>query len=333
MEQKNGKNYYKILEVKENSVERELREAYQRAKSLYAEDSVAVYSLYTEEERKQKLQELNEAYETLSDPVKRKIYDDRVKAAPASTVQKNFDMTSFKVGKDIFEEYNEVGAFRDGIKLKAPLLVMNPQDQMIAERYRILYTRIEEICLKRGYKTFAVTSAVKGEGKTLTSLNLAYVMATEFKKKVLVMEGDLRNPSISSTHLELNRTYGLVDVLRGDADLKSAVSRLDDTSLYFLPARCSVKNSSALLDSPALRSAMNSVKCDFDYVIVDSPPILPLVDISILAKAVDALMLVVRAGKTPKDMVTKAVSSLPKERVMGIVLNGASDEHMKKYYY
>ncbi|OGP16603.1 MAG: hypothetical protein A2V21_300980 [Deltaproteobacteria bacterium GWC2_55_46] len=204
---------------------------------------------------------------------------------------------------------------------------------MVAERYRILYTRLEQLSLKNSYKTIAITSAIKGEGKTTTAINLAYLMATEFGKKVLLMENDLRCPAISSGYLNMGRLNGLIDVINGDADLRSAINRLDDTNLYFLPARASAKNSSVLLDSQSMRSVLDNVKAHFDYIIIDAPPILPLVDMNILSRMVDGLLLVVRAGSTPKDLVKKAVGALPLKNLVGVVLNGADDVHMKKYYY
>lgn len=346
MENKKEKNYYETLDIPRDATPVQIKEAYNRARAVYSEGSVAIYSLYTSDEREQKLNELNDMYATLADPARKKTYDEylgTISAPPPPTprpVQRTQNDTSadwpadaVDSGRDIFDEYTEAGAFKDRLTLKQDLMVMNGHDPMVVEKYRMLYMKLEEISLKNSYKTYAITSAVKNEGKTMTALNLAYVMATEFKKKVLLIEADLRNPSISSNYLDMGRLHGLVDVIKGDSDLKNAINRLDDTLLYFLPARCSVKNSSVLLDSPRMRGVLKDVKEDFDYIIIDAPPILPMVDISILSKTLDAIMLVVRAGKTPKDLVRKAVNALPKNNLMGIILNGADDVHMKKYYY
>ncbi len=332
MKQKNEKNYYEFLEITPAAGLEEIEAACRSAKAIYSDDSVAVYSLYTAEERQEMLTRLGDMHATLTDPVKRKGYDEYLRSTGIAR-RHDWDVHSVQAGKDIFEEYTEVGAFKDKLSLRQPLTVMDGQDPMVVERYRILYMKLEQAALKNSYKTFAITSSVKGEGKTMTALNLSYVMATEFKKKVLLVESDLRNPTISTSWLDMGRLHGLVDVLKGDSDCRASINRLEDTNLYFLPARCSVKNSSVLLDSPNMRTVLNKAKEDFDYVIVDSPPILPLADISILSKAVDGLLLVVRAGVTPKDIVAKAVNSLPRQNIIGIVLNGADDAHMKKYYY
>lgn len=327
------RTHYEILDVPSTASVEIIEQAYRKASSLYSGDNMALYSLYSSEERQEKLKQLTDIYETLRDPIKRKSYDEYVGRSVSPSAPAQWDMNIANTTKDVFDEYTEVGAFKDKLQFKAPLAVMDNKGSMVAERYRILYTRFEQISLRNSFKTFAVTSAVKGEGKTTTSLNLSYMMAAEFGKKVLLMESDFRNPSISSNYLRMGRQSGLVDVLKGEADLRSAITRYEDTNLYFLPARCSVKNSSILLDSANMSSVFKTVKADFDYIIVDSPPILPLVDMNILSRAVDALMLVVRAGSTPKDIVRKAVSSLPRKNVAGVVLNGADDIHLDKYYY
>ncbi|CAG1066045.1 Putative tyrosine-protein kinase YveL [uncultured bacterium] len=332
MEHKKEKTYYEILEVNSKAPMSEIEQAYRKSKSLYGGDSMALYSLYTPEERQDKLKQLEDILETLTDPVKRKSYDQYIgslSAAPAAEKSPQLK----EAARDVFDEYNEAGAFRDRISFKKQLPIMEGKDAMICERYRILYTRLEQISSKKAFKSFAVTSAVKGEGKTTTSLNLAWLMANEFGKKVLLIESDFRNPSISSNYISMGRLSGLVDVINGEADIRSAINRFEDTRLYLLPARTSVKNSSMLVDSQGMKNVLERAKSDFDYVIVDSPPILPLVDMNILSKMVDGLLLVVKAGSTPKDLVRKAVNSLPNKNVSGVVLNGADDNHMKKYYY
>lgn len=332
MERKKEKTYYEILDVKATAPLSEIEQAYRKSKSLYGGDSMALYSLYTPEERQEKMKQLDDILQVLSDPVKRKSYDEYI-GSMASSVQAEKVPQLAAAARDVFDEYNEAGAFRDKISFKKQLQIMDGKDAMICERFRILYTRLEQISGRGAMKSFAITSAVKGEGKTTTALNLAWLMASEFGRKVLLVESDFRNPSISSSYISMGRLSGLVDVINGEADIRSAINRFEDTRLYLLPARTSVRNSSMLIDSQGMRNVLERAKCDFDYVIVDSPPILPLVDMNLLSRMVDGLLLVVKAGSTPKDLVRKAVNSLPNRNVSGVVLNGADDSHMKKYYY
>lgn len=332
MEQKNEKTFYEMLGISSTAPAAEIEMAYRKSRSLYESDSMALYSLYSAEERQEKLKRLEDIYLTLMDPAKRKSYDEYIGQLSSQTT-KEWSPRIGESSKDIHDEYNEAGAFRDKISFKKQLALMDSKETMICERFRILYTRLEQLGVRRSMKSFAVTSAIKGEGKTVTSLNLAWLMANEFGRKVLLIESDFRSPSISSNYLSMGRLHGLVDVIKGDADIRSAISRYEDTNLYILPARTSVKNSSMLIDSQGMRNVLDRAKSDFDYVIIDSPPILPLVDMNILSRIVDGLLLVVKAGSTPKDLVRKAINSLPAKNVAGIILNGADDIHMKKYYY
>jgi capsular exopolysaccharide synthesis family protein len=315
MSERRLKNYYELFDISSDATKNQIVEAYKKAKATYEEDSVAVYSLYSSNEREEILEEINMAYEILKDNVKRNEYDNNL--AEEENVQTIMEDADNK--KDI----SEIGELDFLARLKQELIVSNGRDPMAVEQYRVLYTRLEQARNRKTSKAFAVTSAVKGEGKTATSFNLAYVMAKEFRNKVILVECDLKNPSLRSSYLDNENQYGLVDVLNGDAELEDAIVQLESTELYILPVRQNVKNSSELLSSQRMNELLITLKKRFDYVIIDSPPILHLADMNILSRMVDGLLLVVRAGKTPKDLVKKAVNSITDGKFVGIVLNGA----------
>lgn len=254
----------------------------------------------------ERLKEITEAYEMLNDPLGKKTYDGELK-------------------KEIERMYPTV-------RLKRELVVMDDEFAMIAEQYRILYANIEHAGSKGRLKSIAITSAVKGEGKSATSINLAYMMAKEFKKRTIFVESDLRKPSTVSAYLDTQPSCGLSDVLKGDKDLSSAILRIEDTRLYVIPSGNTDGKTSEILDPTPLKAVIGSLKAEFDYAIFDCPPILPLFDMNVISRYVDGLIVVVRAGKTPKDIVEKAVNIVSKYNVVGLVLNG-SDNKLKKYYY
>ncbi len=323
MSERRLKNYYELLDIPSDATEDEIEEAYRKAKAVYEEDSVAEYSLYSSTDRKGILEEINMAYETLKDSVKRNEYDNSLaEEENAQTITIDIDDIEEIEDEDI-EEITEIIELDSLARLKQDLVVTNGRDPLAAEQYRVLYTRLEQTRSRKSSKAFAVTSAVKGEGKTVTSFNLAYVMAKEFRNKVILVECDLRNPTIRSSYLDSENQYGLVDVLKGDVELEDAIVQLESTELYILPVRQNVKNSSELLSSQHMKELLKTLKKRFDYVLIDSPPILPMADINILSRMVDGLLLVVRAGKTPKDLVKKAVNSITGGKFVGIVLNGA----------
>lgn len=325
------KNSYELLNIPPGATDREIEDAYLRVRTLYGEDSVATYSLYTSEERETMLKGIIEAYETLKDPAKRKAYDLRLK----SSHQERAQHEGLKVVKDrrpAVDGQLEITGVKHKGRLKDSLIVVNDADPISAEHYRILYTMLEAISARDFSKTFVITSAVKGEGKTTTVLNLAYVMAKEFKKKTVVVECDLKNPTIISDYLETTQKSGIVETIKNESDLKENMVQVEGCELYILPAIRPIRYSSELLSSQRMAAVLSALKTEFDFVLMDSPPIIPLADVNILAKLIDGLLLVVRAGKTPKDMVLKAVNSLTGVNIAGIVLNGV-DSSPKEYYY
>lgn len=338
MKQNVKKNFYELLDLRPNSSQAEIENNYRRALKIYDGDSAATYSLYTAEEKKTLIDQLNEAYETLKDPAKKNAYDSMVAEAEDETYE--VDINDLRAGLTQPAKTQHEKPHYEKPKVNITTLVKldhsqsmaNGSEQMIAEQYRILYTKLEEIRQNKGYRSFAVTSAIKGEGKSVTALNLAYQIATDFKKRTILVEGDLRKPSTLAGRLTGQKEHGLTDVLSGRCSLHSVIANVEGTSLYVLPAGTISKKSSGLLGSREMKTLLDTLKDEFEFVILDSPPVLPLVDMSILSKLVDGLLFVVRAGKTSRNLVEKALGSISSANVLGIILNGA-DTKLDKYYY
>ncbi|MBE9529478.1 MAG: polysaccharide biosynthesis tyrosine autokinase [Proteobacteria bacterium] len=329
----NGKNFYDLLDVMPDATAEEIDAAYKRAKATYGESSVALYSLYSDDEKDVILEEINDAYATLSQEAKRDAYDAALSVASSEGSGSSAHSGPERAvpGKAYVPE-TEVRQLIPQVSLKNPPVVTDTQNPLIGEQYRVLYTKLEHLSLKNSYKCFAITSSVKGEGKTITSLNLGYVMANDFKKKVLIIECDLRRPTLMTYINVQSNSTGTVDVLSGNAEPMNSIIQIEETGLYIMPARRHQENSTKLLGSQRFSNLIKTLKYEFDYILLDSPPILPLADMGIISRVVDGLILVVRAGKTPKDIVTKATASLNNSNIIGTVLNGA-DMPMKNYYY
>jgi len=120
--------------------------------------------------------------------------------------------------------------------------------------------------------------------------------------------------------------------LKGEVEVKDAISRVGDSSLYLLPEGKRTANSTELFNSKHMKTTVERLKENFDFVIMDCPPVLPLADMNLISRFVDGILLVVRSGSTPKDMVLKSVNSIPDANIVGVVLNGANTS-FKKYYY
>ena len=210
------------------------------------------------------------------------------------------------------------------------LVTLQEPESLNAEQYRILYTKIES---KRSpsQNIFAISSAVAGEGKTITSLNLAIVIARDFGKKTLLLEGDFKRPALAP-YLETDLHSGLVDILgayphgngngHGNAlPLSDVIVPFAHENLSVLPAMKSVENSTSLLSSTHMRDLLVSLKQQYDYILIDAPPVLPLSDMNIFREVVDGILFVVRANRTPLDTVARALDSLETDKLLGFVLN------------
>ena len=202
----------------------------------------------------------------------------------------------------------------------------------VTEQYRVLFTKMCQVFKNEEHKLVAVSSAVKGEGKTITSLNLAAVMAKDFIQRTLLIEGDFKKPDLRS-YIPIKKGKGLVDVLLGKAELQECLIPALFENLSFLPAGGKFENSSRLLKMVKMKEILHQASKDFDFVIIDSPPVLSLADMNIFSGLVDGILLVVRAGKTPRDLVRKAIEGLPKEKILGIILNDIEQSFSMGYGY
>lgn len=219
----------------------------------------------------------------------------------------------------------------DGRIVDGRLITIREPYSVAAEQYRILCTRISQLLQDKSSYMLAITSSVKAEGKSFTSLNLAISMARDFDEKVFLIEGDLKNPTL---HESLKRPpgFGLSDVLENRIDLETASIRLFEGKLTVLLAGKAVGNPAKLISSPKMHEMLNSARSYSKYVIIDTPPVIPLADINIYSKLVDGILLIIKAGKTPKSIVKRALATMPAEKVIGVVLNEVEPNYSKYYY-
>lgn len=195
---------------------------------------------------------------------------------------------------------------------------------LAAEQYRSLRTRIKAAENGRSLRAIIVTSPNKGDGKSLTAGNLALTMAQEFQQRVLLIDADLRRPSLH--HLfGISETPGLSDVLMGGAAIESALVEIPEHHLTVLPSGVVPVRPAELLGSAGMRRVLETLRSRYDRILLDMPPVAPLADVSIAAGLVDGILMIVRAGVTPKPAIERALSGLEKSKVLGLVLNDAGD--------
>ncbi|HXH06370.1 MAG TPA: CpsD/CapB family tyrosine-protein kinase [Vicinamibacterales bacterium] len=205
-----------------------------------------------------------------------------------------------------------------------PLLVVAAAPQSaVAEQYRLLRTRLAGRDNGRTLQVLVITSPLVGDGKTITSANLALAIAQEYQRRVVLVEADLRRPCLASL-FGLGDSPGLADVLAGTAALDEALVSLPQHHLTVLPGGTPPARSAELLGSSAMRRVADTLRARFDRVIVDSPPAV-LADTHVLAGFGDGILMVVRAGVTPRPALERALGVLPDGRVIGLVLNDVDD--------
>jgi protein-tyrosine kinase len=227
------------------------------------------------------------------------------------------------------------GTALDLARVHPRLVLLTDPHTPECEQFRTLRTELFHTAETRRTQIVTVTSAVADEGKTSTLLNLALCIAQSKERRVLVIEGDLRRPSFSS-YLALRPTRGVNDVLNDGKDVFSSMLYIEGLGLYILPVTEEVKNPTELLSSERLGEMLERLREYFDFILLDSPPVMPFADSRLLANHSDAVILVVRAGVAPYETVEKAIEALSRGRILGIVLNGA--EHLREagyydYYY
>src|SRR5215469_8828244 len=215
------------------------------------------------------------------------------------------------------------------------MLFMNGNDSAKGtEEYRTLRSRLYHIREKMPLKKLLVTSALPKEGKSFTAANLAQVMVRQHGRRALLIDADLRGPRL---HLMLGTPQGpgLSEYLLGKADEASVIQRGPMEGMFFMPAGESIEDPAELVASSRLKTLLQRIEPAFDWIIVDSPPAIPVSDASVLAKACDGVLMVVRSASTPSDLAQKARMEFPDQLLVGVVLNGTERDEPQytRYYY
>ena len=214
-------------------------------------------------------------------------------------------------------------------------LLVNPNKprEAPAEEFRTLRTRLNHIQTTQPLHTLVVTSPSPAEGKSFTAANLAMTQAQLADKRILLADFDFRRPTVDKT-FQIPISPGMTNYLQGTASLSDILIRIGDSNLYVIAAGDAVPNPLELLNLKECSSLIAGLRNHFDWVILDSPPLLFAADGNLLSTMCDGTILVVRIGTTTYDSVARAVQSLCENNVLGIVVNGARrGELYSKYTY
>jgi len=214
------------------------------------------------------------------------------------------------------------------------MLFFNQEDNAIGtEQFRTLRSRLYQMREKGSLKKILVTSALPKEGKSFVSANLAQVLVRQHGRRVLLIDGDLR---VARLHAALGTTSapGLGDYLLGESDEFSIMQRGPMENLFFIPCGRNVAQPAELIANGRLKMLMQRVEALFDWIIVDSPPAVPVSDASQLANFCDGVLMVVRSNATPYDSAQQARQDFAGKTLVGVVLNGITRaDSYNRYYY
>jgi capsular exopolysaccharide synthesis family protein len=218
-------------------------------------------------------------------------------------------------------------------RVEPHLVAITQPRSAYCEQFRSLRTRILQAGEREQMRTFVITSATMGEGKTVTALNLGWLLAQTEGVRALVIDSDLRQPC-ATEYLAIDAPRGLSEVLGGELSLQDAIVRLDPAGLYLLPGGNARDDVADLLSGPTYAGVIAEARQMFDFIIIDAPPLGIFTDANVLINRADGALMVVRAGKTRYALVDKLLETLPRERMLGVVLNRADEDlESNSYYY
>jgi capsular exopolysaccharide synthesis family protein len=199
------------------------------------------------------------------------------------------------------------------------LVVTSRPEQATVEQYRKLAATLHHAQVERALKVVIVSSAVSGDGKTLTSTNLALTLSESYRRRVLLIDADLRRPSIHEV-FQVKNSAGLTECLKAEAEHRLPLVQVSPYLSLLLAGQPDSDPMSGLT-SKRMHRLIEEAAATFDWVIIDTPPVVLLPDANILAAMVDGAIFVIGAGKTPHKLITLAIDALGRDKILGVVLN------------
>jgi capsular exopolysaccharide synthesis family protein len=214
----------------------------------------------------------------------------------------------------------------------ARLVCMTDQGSLAAEKFRVLGLKLRHLRERRKLKRIVITSSIPEEGKSLITANLALNQSRSKVLNTVLVDGDLRRPELGS-RFGFNRNLpGLSEVLRGERQLIEVVYKLEGTNLWFIPAGVTPENPIEIMQSGRLQQLLEQLETFFDWIIIDTPPVLPLADTPLWMKLADGVLLVTREGVCERKHLERTVEAIDRSTMLGVVVN-SSNSNEQNYYY
>lgn len=189
-----------------------------------------------------------------------------------------------------------------------------------SEQFRLLATRLQQLQQTRAFKSVLLTSSVEGDGKSLLTFNLAFSLAQGSRQSVLVIDADLRTTGLSRT-LKIDSQSGLREWYQSDRPVADFVYRIADQNVWVLPAGKAALDPLELLKSSRMQELLTSLGATFDWVLIDSAPLLPLADAEVISRLCDGTIVVVRRENSSKNALRQAQERIAPSKLVGLLLN------------
>jgi capsular exopolysaccharide synthesis family protein len=229
------------------------------------------------------------------------------------------------------ETFSHFQALQCSYPKDSRLVSLSNIDGPATEAFHMLGVRLHNLQRTREIKSLLITSTVPAEGKSVVAANLAITLGGGERKRVLLIDGDLRRPSQSQL-FGFEKVSGLSNYLQGQRSLTACLYHLAEAGIWILPAGDNPGGSAELIQSPQLPKLMTTLNEWFDWIVIDSPPVLPVVDASVWARLADGILMVARHGTTKKRKLQKGLEALDSRKLIGALLNASKSANDNDYY-
>jgi capsular exopolysaccharide synthesis family protein len=230
------------------------------------------------------------------------------------------------------DQFSQFQSLRVLVPPQSRVVCVTDKESLAAEKFRFLSVRLRQLQQNRPLKKVLVTSTIPQEGKSMVAANLACTLARKTRQKTLLLDGDLRRPTVARL-FGLGKIPGISEWLQGERGPMTSIYHLEESGLWVLPAGNAPRDPLELMQSGRLSSLMDQLTAWFDWVVIDSPPVLPLADTSVWMRLADGVLLVTRQGTTEREQLKRGLEAIEPSKLIGSILNCSAKSAQSDYYY
>jgi capsular exopolysaccharide synthesis family protein len=230
------------------------------------------------------------------------------------------------------KSFAQAAVIKPVVMADSRLVCLTDQGGLAAEKFRVLGLKLRHLRERRQLKRIVVTGTAPEEGKSLVAANLALNQSRSKVLKTLLIDGDLRRPTVASRFGFDRSVPGLSECLRGERDLFEVVYKLNGSGLWVLPAGRAPENPLELMQGGKLPELLERLGEFFDWIVIDTPPVVPVADTTFWMRLADGVLLVIREGFSEKKVVERALDSFDRATLLGVIVNSCSRSEHNNYY-